>query len=239
MSSSDPFGTTHWSLVLAARNRNDPRARVALSTLCQSYWYPIYVYIRRRGHDPQAAEDLTQEFFAELLRLGALAGVDRSKGKFRAFLQACCRHFLAHQRDHRRALKRGGGRQEFSIDIRDAEGRYLREPVDDLTPEALFDRRWALTLLENIFDDLRAEYRRADKSVLFDALKSQLTGGPDASPHAEIAARLGMTENAVQVAAHRLRRRYREALHARIATTVADPADVEDEIRDLFAAVSG
>jgi hypothetical protein len=145
---------------------------------------------------------------------------------------------LARQCDHDRDLNRGGGRRPLSIDTRDAEGRYLREPAHELTPEALFDRRWAVTLLECVFGDLRAEHESAGKSALVDALKSQPTGGPDAPPHAEIAARLGMTEDAVGVAAHRLRRRYREALRARIAATVADPADVEDEIRDLFAAVS-
>ncbi len=238
MTSTDPFETTHWSLILAARNRDEPRAHEALALLCQSYWPPIYAYIRRHGHDPHAAEDLTQAFFAALLEPGALAGVDRAKGKFRAFLLASCRHFLGHQRDHDRALKRGGGKRLLSIDARDAEGRYLREPADHLTPEALFVRRWALALLEGVLDDLRGEYTGAGKSELFDALKSTLTGDPRSAPYAEIAGRLGMTEGAVQVAVHRLRRRYRAALRARIAATVADPADIEEEIRDLFAALA-
>ena len=238
MSTSDIFETTYWSQVLAAQASNQPRARGALAALCQSYWYPIYAYIRRRGHDPDDTEDLTQSFFAELLRPGALAGADPSKGKFRAFLLACCQHFLGHHREHRRALKRGGGRQTLSIDMRDAEDRYRNEPVNNLTPEALFDRRWALALLESVFGDLRSDYERRGKSALFEALKSQLTGGPETPRLAEVAARLGMTEGAVQVAAHRLRGRYREALLTRIGVTVADPAEVEEEIRDLFAAVA-
>jgi RNA polymerase sigma-70 factor (ECF subfamily) len=237
MPPTDPFETTHWSLILAARDRDDPRARDAMAALCQSYWPAIYTYIRRNGHDPHAAEDLTQAFFAELLEPGALAGVDHKKGKFRAFLLASCGHFLGHQRDHDRAAKRGGGKCQLSIDARDAEGRYLREPADHLTPEALFVRRWALALLEGVLDDLRGEYTGAGKSDVFDALKATLTGDPRSAPYAAIAGRLGMTEGAVQVAVHRLRQRYRAALRARIAATVANPADVEEEIRDLFAAL--
>jgi DNA-directed RNA polymerase specialized sigma24 family protein len=238
MSASDVFETTRWSQVLAAKASNQPRAREALAALCQTYWYPMYVYIRRLGHGPDDAEDLTQSFFAELLRPGALAGVQPSKGKFRAFLLACCRHFLSHQRDHDRAQKRGGGRPTVSIDVRDAEDRYRNEPVDNISPEALFDRRWALTLLESVFGDLRADYAGRGKSALFEALKPQLTGGSEPPRLAEVAARLGMTEGAVQVAAHRLRGRYREALLTRIGVTVSDPAEVEEEIRDLFAAVA-
>jgi DNA-directed RNA polymerase specialized sigma24 family protein len=238
MSASDPFETTHWSLILAARDCDEPRANEALASLCQSYWQPIYAYIRRNDHDPHAAEYLTQGFFASLLEPGALAGVDREKGKFRAFLLASCRHFLGHQRDHDHALKRGGGGLPLSIDARDAEGRYLREPADNLTPEALFVRRWAFALLEGVLDDLRDEYTKAGKSEQFDALKATLTGDSRSTPYAEIAGRIGMTEGAVQVAVHRLRGRYRLALRSRIAATVADPADIEEEIRDLFAALS-
>jgi RNA polymerase sigma-70 factor (ECF subfamily) len=206
--------------------------------LCQSYWRPIYAYIRRHGHDPHAAEDLTQALFATLVEPGAMAGLERDKGKFRAFLLASCRHFLGHQREYDRAAKRGGGKHVLSIDARDAEGRYLREPADQLTPEAQFVRRWAIALLEGVLEDLRGEYTRSGKSELFDALKSTLTGDPRAPRHAEIAGRLGMTESAVQVAVHRLRTRYRAALRARIAPTVAGPADIDAEIRDLFAALA-
>jgi RNA polymerase sigma factor (sigma-70 family) len=237
MTSTDPFETTRWSLIVTARDRDEPRAQEALAVLCQSYWQPIYAYIRRDGHDPHTAEDLTQAFFAALLEPGALAGVAQSKGKFRAFLLASCRHFLGHQRDHDRAAKRGGGKRLLSIDARDAEGRYLREPADHLTPEALFVRRWALALLECVLDDLRGEYTGAGKSELFDALKSTLTGDPRSAPYAEIGRQLAMSEGAVQVAVHRLRGRYRTALRARIAATVADPDDIDEEIRDLFAAL--
>ena len=167
-----------------------------------------------------------------------MAGVHPSKGKFRAFLLACCQHFLSHQRDYHRALKRGGCRAAVSIDVRDAEDRYRNEPVDNLTPEGLFDRRWALTLLESVFGDLRANYERRGKSALFEVLKSQLTTGPETPRLAQVASLLGMTEEAVQVAAHRLRGRYRKARLSRISTTVADPAEIEAEIRDLFAAVA-
>jgi RNA polymerase sigma-70 factor (ECF subfamily) len=237
MAAIDPFENTHWSLILSARDRADPRAREALAVLCQSYWPPIYAYIRRQGYDLHAAEDLTQGFFAALLEPRALAGVDREKGKFRAFLLAACRHFLGHERGRAQALKRGGDRRPLSIDARDAEGRYAGEPSDHLTPEALFVRRWALALLDGVLDDLRGEYTRAGKSELFDALKSTLTGDPRSAPYAEIASQIGTTEGAVQAAIHRLRRRYRAALRARIAATVADPADIEQEIRDLFAAL--
>jgi RNA polymerase sigma-70 factor (ECF subfamily) len=237
MAAIDPFETTHWSLILSARDRADPRAREALAVLCQSYWQPIYAYVRRQGHNPHAAEDLTQAFFAALMQPGALAGVDRDKGKFRTFILASCQHFLGHERDRDRALKRGGGKYPLSIDARDAEGRYIREPADHLTPEALFVRRWALALLEGVLNDLRGEYTRAGKSGLFDALKSTLTGDPRSAPYVEIGRRLGMTEGAVQVAVHRLRSRYRAALRVRIAATVADPAEIEEEIRDLFAAL--
>ncbi len=163
-STSDAFETTRWTHVLAAQASNQPRAREALAALCQAYWYPIYAYLRRHGHDPRNTEDLTQSFFANLLEPGALAEVHPSKGKLRAYLLARCRNFLSHQRDRDRAKKRGGGRPTVSIDVRDAENRYRNEPVDHLTPEVLFDRRWALTLLETVFGDLRARYERRKKS---------------------------------------------------------------------------
>jgi RNA polymerase sigma-70 factor (ECF subfamily) len=238
MPTSDLFETTNWRQIFATQDRDDPEAPEALAVLCQSYWYPIYAHIRQFGDDPNDTEDLTQSFFADLLRPDALAAVHPSKGKFRAFLLACCQHFLSHQRDHDRALKRGGGRPKVSINVRDAENRYRNEPVDNLTPEALFDRRWALTVLESVFGDLRADYERRGKSALFEALKSQLTCGPETPPLAEVATSLGMTEGAVQVAGHRLRLRYREALLTRIGATVANSAEIEEEVRDLFAAVA-
>jgi RNA polymerase sigma factor (sigma-70 family) len=234
---TEPFETTHWSLVLAARDRASPRAREALAALCQAYWYPLYAFIRRRGHLADVAEDLTQEFFARFLEPEFLATVERDQGRFRAFLLASCKHFLANQRDHARARKRGGGRRLISIDATEAEGRYRLEPAHHLTPEALFERRWALTLLDQVFEQLRDEFDRAGKRDQFEALKSTLTGDGRSVPYARIAERLDATEGAVQVAAHRLRRRYREALRARIAATIKDPAGIDDEIRDLFAAL--
>ena len=229
------FATTRWSLVRAARDPAAPEARTALAALCEAYWYPLYAYIRRRGHDDAAAQDLTQELFARLLDKDGLASVDEGRGRFRSFLLAACRHFLSNQRDHERALKRGGGRPALSLDGRDAEGRYRREPAHEETPERLFERRWALALLDRTLARLRGEYAASGKERLFDHLKGCLTG--DGAPHALAAAEFGMTEGAVKVAAHRLRGRYREVLHDEIAQTLDSPADVADEVRALFAAL--
>jgi RNA polymerase sigma factor (sigma-70 family) len=236
MALHEPFENTHWSLILAARDRGSSQARAALAELCQAYWYPLYAFIRHRGHDHQTAEDLTQSFFARLIESNDLARVDRSKGKFRAFLLAACSHFLANERDRALALKRGGDRRLLSIDSALAERSYGLEPVDRLTPEALFARRWAMTLLDQAIDDLRSEYVRDGHAERFEVLRSVLTG--DRLPYADLAARLNMTVGAVQVAVHRLRQRYRDALRARIAATVEGPAQIDDEIRDLFAALA-
>jgi len=236
MPPDEPFESTRWSLILAARDRGSSEARAALGELCRAYWYPLYAFIRHRGHDHDTAEDLTQTFFTRLLESNDLAHVDRSKGKFRAFLLAACTHFLANERDRQRTRKRGGDRKFLSIDRVDAERCYGLEPSHRLTPEALFTRRWAMTLLDQTIDDLRAEFTRAGQGERFEALKPTLTG--DRVPYADLAARLNTTAGAVQVAVHRLRLRYREALRARIAATVDDPAQIDDEIRDLFTALS-
>ena len=234
------FPTTRWSRILAARDGDSDasEARGALADLCRAYWYPLYAFIRRRGHDPESSRDLTQEFFARLIEADFLAGVDRARGKFRSFLLAACTHFLANRRDFERAAKRGGGRRVLSIDAAEAEGRYGLEPSHRLTPEALFARRWALTVLSQTLDRLRDEHRAAGPAQLarFEALRATLTGDGGRVPHAELAVRLGLTEGAVQVAVHRLRRRYREVLRDLIAATVDDPSEIDDEIRDLFAA---
>jgi RNA polymerase sigma factor (sigma-70 family) len=236
------FPTTRWSRILAARD-GDPdatEARGALADLCRAYWYPLYAFIRRRGHDPEDTRDLTQEFFARLIEADFLAGVDRARGKFRSFLLAACTHFLSNRRDFERAAKRGGGRRVVSIDAAEAEGRYGLEPSHRLTPEALFARRWALTVLSQTLDRLRDEHQAAGPAQLarFEALRATLTGDGGRVPHAELAAQLGLTEGAVQVAVHRLRRRYREVLRNLIAATVEDPSEIDDEIRDLFAALA-
>ena len=229
------FGTTHWSLILAAKDRGAPQAENALAALCAAYWYPLYAFIRRQGHDPDRAADLTQGFFARLLEKDYLASVDPSKGRFRAFLLAACKHFLANAHDQEVALKRGGGRRPVSIDRRDAEGRYLCEPAHDLTPERLFERRWALTLLDRALDEVAQEFHRSGKGVLYDRLKVVLTGAEGAAPYARLGAELGMTEDAVKKAAQRLRQRYREVLRELVAETVEEPGQVDDEIRALFA----
>src|SRR4051794_38569434 len=178
------FETTHWSVVLAARDRDAPRAERALSALCVAYWYPLYAFVRRQGHDPDRSADLTQEFFARLLEKDYLKAVDRAKGRFRSFLLASCTHFLANERDRARALKRGGGRPPVSIDRRDAEGRYRAEPAHELTAERLYQRRWALTLLDGVLERLGEESRRAGKGPLCERLKVALTGAEGAVPYA-------------------------------------------------------
>ena len=232
------FATTHWSLVLAARGRPSPDARAALADLCRVYWYPLYAFVRRSGHDATTAEDLTQEFFARLLEKGWLGQADRTKGRFRSFLLAACKHFLTNERDRARALKRGGGKPPLPIDFGGADERYAREPADELTPERLFERRWALALLDQVLVDLRAEYAAAGRGALFDRLKAHLGGAADSAPYESVAVELGMTAGAVKVAAHRLRQRYRDRLRDAIARTLNDPAAVDDEIRHLFAVLS-
>jgi len=231
------FATTHWSLVIAARDQAAPQAREALAALCRAYWYPLYAFVRRQGHSADQAQDLTQEFFARLLEKDFLQVVDRDKGKFRSFLLAACKHFLANEHDRASARKRGGDRAHVPIDLDAAEGRYSREPAHDLTPEKLFARRWALTLLDQVMAQLQEEFRRNDKGPLFDRLKECLVGAKDTLSYDQIAGELGLSEGAVRVAVHRLRKRYRELLCEEIARTVHDPDQVEDEIRDLFTAL--
>jgi RNA polymerase sigma-70 factor (ECF subfamily) len=232
------FQTTQWSLVLAARDCAAPEARSALAALCAAYWYPLYAFVRRKGHGAEDAADLTQEFFARLLEKDYLRSVDRSAGRFRSFLLAACTHFLCNQRDRAAARKRGGGRVPVSIEVRDAEGRYLAEPAHDLTAERLFQRRWALTLPEGVLERLGDESRRAGRGPLYDRLKGALVGDREAVAYAQLGRELGMSEAAVKKAAQRLRGRYRELLRERIAATVGDPGEVEDEIRELFTIMS-
>lgn len=231
------FPTTRWSQVIAAGDPDAPSARQSLDELCNAYWYPLYAYIRRRGYDPDRARDLTQDFFARALEKGLLAEADPARGRFRSFLRAVCAHYLANRRDRENARKRGGGRAALSIDGAEAEGRYALELADELTPERIFDKSWALTLLGRVLDELGREYHEAGKGATFAALRGALAGGADPASHAAVAARLGTTEGAARVAAHRLRRRYGELLRREIASTLDDPAEVDDEIRDLFAAL--
>ena len=235
----DPWcRSTDWGLIETARGRDEALAREALGSLCAQYWYPLYAYIRRRGYPADRAQDLTQGLFASLLSRNFLGALGPEKGKFRAFLFASCQNFLANQYEHDHARKRGGGRRTFSIDLADAEGRYSREPSHDLTPERLYDRRWTLTLLARVLDRLAVEVRRSGKGGLFDQLKPALLGEGDAVAHAQVAGRLGMSEGAVKVAAHRLRRRYRELLREEVRRTVDTVEEVEDEIRGLFVSLA-
>ena len=233
------FVTTHWSVVLAAGAADTTSSRDALTRLCQTYWHPLYAYVRRIGHSPHDAQDLTQEFFARLLEKNSLTAADESRGRFRSFLLASLKHFLANEWDKARAQKRGGALIPIPIDGSSAETSCQWEPADRTTPERIFERRWALTLLEGVLRRLREEYVRDGKENLFEQLKPTLTEASRTVRYAEIAVRLGTTEGAVKVAVHRLRQRYREVLRAEIAGTVATPGEVDDEIRSLFAALSG
>ena len=231
------FPTTQWSRVILAGDPDAPLARESLAELCSAYWYPLYAYIRRCGHGPEQARDLTQDFFARLLEKGLLAEADPARGRFRSFLRTVCAHFLANRRDHEQAKKRGGGRTVLSIDPVDAEGKYTLERADGLTPERIFERSWALTLLGRVLDGLGREYDEAGKAATFEALRGLLAGDPETPSYAAVAARLGTTEGAARVAAFRLRRRYGELLRREITSTLAEPTEVDDEIRDLFAAL--
>jgi len=230
------FPTTLWTVVLSVGQRKSSAADEALAALCRAYWYPLYAFVRRRGYRPQDAEDLTQAFFAHLLATEAIGKAQPAKGRFRTFLLAAVKNFLANEWDKGRALKRGGGRAALAFDAESAEARYQREPSHELTPERLFERRWALSVLDEAFSTLRNEYEQRGAGNLFAALKETLTGGGEG--YAAIAAQLGLTEGAVKVAAHRLRGRYRELTRAIVAETVAAD-EVEDELRHLKAAVSG
>ena len=231
------FPTTRWSVVLAAGRAESQDSAEALDRLCQTYWYPLYAFVRRRGHNAEDARDLTQGFFTRLLDKHDLERVDQARGRFRSFLLASFTNYLRNQYDHKHAQKRGGGRTILSLDLGDAENRYGREPADTDTPERLFERRWALTLLNHVLDQLQAECARKGRAALFDKLKAHLHGGTDNPPLREVAADLGMTEEAVRVAVHRLRRRCRDLLRDAVAQTLQDPAEVDDEIRHLFAAL--
>lgn len=233
------FAHTHWSVVLTAGRSDTTQAHVALEKLCRTYWPPIYAFIRRQGNNPHDAQDLTQEFFARLLEKKSLADVDRAKGRFRSFLLASLKHFLANERDKARAQKRGGGQTLIPIDVQSAETSVGIEPADHVTADKIFERRWALTLLDHVLLRLRDEYASDGKEKLFEQLKVTLTETSRSVPYAEMAARLEMTEGAVKVSVHRLRQRYREVLRAEIAHTVAGSGEVEDEIRNLFAALAG
>ena len=235
--SATRFPTTCWSRIVAARGPVTPEAHAALAELCAAYWYPLYAFIRRTGHGPEEALDLTQGYFARLLGRGNVAAADAGKGRFRSFLRADCTRFLADRRAHDRAARRGGGAAPLSIDARVAEGQYQLEPAHEDSPERLFEREWALALLEGVVATVRREYETSGRGATFEVLKGVLEAGSSPISQAEMASLLGTSEAAVQVAVHRLRKRYREALRAAIAATVADESEVDDELKALFAAL--
>jgi RNA polymerase sigma-70 factor (ECF subfamily) len=231
------FAPTHWSVVLTAAAGDSPGASEALARLCRDYWYPLYAFVRRKGYPPHEAQDLTQDFFVRLLGKNLLRVADPAKGRFRAFLLASLQNFLANEWDRRRAEKRGGQAVTFSLDDTTAEDRYRMEPADHLTPERIFERRWALLLLSKVHAQLQAEIVAEGKAGQFEALQVYLSGEPKAGDYAEAAARLGLNEGAVRVAVHRLRKRLGLLLRQEVARTVADPRDVDEEIAQLRAAL--
>lgn len=233
------FTTTHWSLVLNARDQSSPLAAEALEKLCRTYWYPLYVYARRQEGNDESAKDLTQGFFARLLEKNYLAQVQREKGKFRSFLLASLKHFLADEWDKARAQKRGGGQPIISLDDTTCEDRYRLEPAGAMDAEKLFERRWALTLLEQAKARVRAEYVKAGKAELYDRLKAFEAGDQTTPSYAQMAADLGLTESAVKSAVFRMRQRYRELVREEVANTVDSPAEVDAEIRHLINVISG
>jgi RNA polymerase sigma-70 factor (ECF subfamily) len=228
------FATTRWTLVLQAGNDQSPQHSDALGQLCAIYWYPLYAFVRRQGANPADAQDLTQEFFARLLQRNYLDRADREKGKFRWFLLGAFKHFLSHQREYERAAKRGGGKAHISLDEMAAEKRYQLEPRTDLTPEKLFERTWAMTLLERVKTRLREHYTQASKSDRFEHLQLFLPGGYEQRPYSEVAAKLGISEGALRVELHRLRATYRNLLRTEIAHTVSAPTEIDEELRHLI-----
>jgi RNA polymerase sigma-70 factor (ECF subfamily) len=210
------------------------QAQVALETLCRTYWYPLYAYVRRRGYSPEDAQDFTQEFFTRLLARHRLGTADPRRGRFRSFLLTAMKNFLADEWDKARTCKRGGGLPTVPLPIEAAESRYGAEPVDHVSPEQVFEKHWAMTLLEDVLTCLRAEYERAGKAELFAALNPCLVGERAAQPYAELARELGLSQSAVKSAVHRLRQRYRQLLRSQIAHTVAAPDEVDDELGYLF-----
>jgi RNA polymerase sigma-70 factor (ECF subfamily) len=232
------FATTRWSLVLAAGGGSSADSEQALAHLCRTYWYPLYAFVRRQGRSPEDAEDLTQGFFAYLLEKETLRGVGKEKGKFRSFLLASLKNFLANDWDRKHAAKRGGKHSIISLDEDAAEDRYLREPSHDATPEKLFEQSWALTVIDAVLQQLRQEYEAAGKAELFEALQDQLLGAEDADPYAQLAPRLGMKEGTVRMTVLRMRRHFGYLLRDAIAHTVSDVAEIEEELRHLVASLS-
>ena len=233
------FVTTQWSVVLTAARSDTTRAQEALEKLCQIYWYPLYAYVRRRGHSAEDAQDLTQAFFARLLEKHWVEGADRERGRFRTFLLTAMSRFLSDEWDRKRAQKRGGAAVHVPVQMDTAETRYGIEPADDRTPEQIYERNWAVTLLENVLHALRAEYEHEGNGGIFAKLSGCLAGARESQPYSELASQLEMNEGAVKVAVHRLRKRYRKLLRAEISQTLADGEDTDEELRHLMSILGG
>jgi len=232
---ADDFATTHWSLILAAGDPKNPAASEAMARLCESYWYPLYVFVRRQVNDVHEAQDFTQAFFTRLLEQRPFETADPDRGRFRAFLLTACKRFLINEWHKDRAAKRGGGRRPLSLDFNSGESRYSLVAVDPTTAERLYDQQWAITLLERVLEQLRLEYSAKERMPHFETLKNFLAGSPQGASYAEAARTLGISETNAKVAAHRMRKRYRELLRAEIAQTVQRSDEIDGEIRDLFA----
>ena len=233
------FATTHWSVVLAAADEERPMAAEALETLCRTYWYPLYAFVRRRGYSPQDTEDLLQGFFARFLEKHYLGDVEQAKGRFRSFLLAALKHYLANEWDKAKAVRRGGRAEFVSLEAEAAESRYYEEPVSELTPEKLYEQRWADELLDRVMERIQHEFGASGQSPLFEALKGFLLGESQGVSYADVAAQQGLSEGALKKRVQRLRQRYQRLLREEIAHTVARSEDVEDEIRYLFSVVGG
>jgi RNA polymerase sigma-70 factor (ECF subfamily) len=231
------FATTRWTVVLAAGQRAAPEANAALEELCRTYWYPLYAYVRRRGNSREDAEDLTQAFFARLLEKDYLEGVTSERGKFRAFLLMAIKRFLANEWDRAHAQKRGSA-APLSLDWQDAESRYQIDPADNLSPDKLYDRSWAVTMLERVITRLRDESATEGKGGQYELLKPFLMFGKSEIPYSKAAVALGISEGAARVAVHRLRQRYREILREEIAQTLSDPGQADEEVQALFSALT-
>jgi RNA polymerase sigma-70 factor (ECF subfamily) len=231
--------TTRWSLVLAARTGRSPDSREALEALCRAYWFPLYSFIRRQGFGPEDAGDLTQGYFARLVEHRDLRDVRPDLGRFRSFLLASVKHFLSNELDRQRARKRAPERPLLSLDAEDAERRYRFKPVDTLTPESVFERRWAATVAQRALARLGTEWSESPRAARFEALRGHLAGEEPTASYRDVGGRLGMSEDAVKVTLHRLRRRFGELLRAEIRDTVRDAAEVDDEIRHLLGVLQG
>ena len=238
MAAQGQFPTTMWTLVVNAGQRTDARSKEALASLCERYWYPLYAYVRRRGYTVEEAQDLTQEFFARFLEKHYVERADRNKGRFRTFLLSSLTCFLFDDADRRRALKRGGPHAPLPFEIRNGEEIYQREPFHNESPARIFERRWALALLERVLGRLRDEFASNGEAPQFERLKAFLLGKDRGVPYAVLAKELDTTEGALKVAIHRLRKRYRDLFRAEIAETISNPAEIESEIRYLAGALA-